>query len=50
MVPIVKSVQELDNENKALKLKVDSLENVLSQQQKEFELLLKRIEQLESVK
>jgi hypothetical protein len=50
VVPIVKSVQELDNENKALKLKVDSLENALSKQQKEFELLLKRIEQLESVK
>jgi hypothetical protein len=49
VVPIVKSVQELDNENKALKLKVDSLENALSKQQKEFELLLKRIEQLESV-
>jgi wobble nucleotide-excising tRNase len=50
VVPIVKSVQELDNENKALKLKVDSLEKELSKQQKEFELLLKRIEQLESVK
>ena len=50
VVPIVKSVQELDHENKALKLKVDSLEKELSKQQKEFELLLKRIEQLESVK
>ena len=50
VVPIVKSVQELDNENKALKLKIDSLEKELSKQQKEFELLLKRIEQLESVK
>ncbi len=48
--PIAKSVQELVNEYKALKLKVDSLEKEFSKQQKEFELLLKRIEQLESVK
>jgi hypothetical protein len=47
VVPIVKSVQELDRENKNLQIQIDLLREENLQLKSDFELLQKRLDALE---